>query len=368
MNFRVLVINPGSTSTKIAVFNNREEILVETLRHSTGELQKYKNVCDQFEFRENVILKVLKEKDIDINKFDAVVARGGLLKPIVGGTYKINERMLEDLRIGVQGQHASNLGGIIADGIVSKLNIPAYIVDPVVVDEMDDIARYSGIPEIQRKSIFHALNQKAVGKRYAKETGKDYESLRIIVAHMGGGISVGAHRDGRIVDVNNALDGEGAFSPERSGGLPAGDLVRMCFSGKYTKDEMLKKITGKGGFVAYLGTNNALEVEKAAINGDEKAQKVEEAMGYQVAKDIGAAAVVLDGKVDAIILTGGMAYGKPIINFISKKVSFIAPVVVYPGEDEMLALAEGALDVLEGKESVKEYNPTRGLGESPLSF
>ncbi|MCD2347580.1 butyrate kinase [Clostridium guangxiense] len=355
MNFRILVINPGSTSTKIAIFDNNKKVLVETIKHSTEELQNYKDICEQFEFRENVILRILEERDIDINRIDVVVARGGLLKPIVGGTYKINEKMLEDLKIGIQGQHASNLGGLIADGIANKLNIPAYIVDPVVVDEMDDIARYSGIPEIQRKSIFHALNQKAVAKRYARECRKEYESLRIIVVHMGGGISVGAHREGRIVDVNNALDGDGAFSPERSGGLPAGDLVRMCFSGSYTKDEMLKKITGKGGFVAYLGTNNALEVEKAALRGDEKAKKVEEAMGYQVAKDIGAAAAVLDGKVDVIILTGGMAYGKPIINFISKKVSFIAPIVVYQGEDEMLALAEGALDVLEEREKAKEY-------------
>lgn len=355
MNFRILVINPGSTSTKIGVFIDEKEVLAETLRHSTEEIQKYKNINEQFEFRENVILSKLKEKDIDINSIDAVAARGGLLKPIIGGTYKVNKRMLEDLRIGVQGQHASNLGGLIADGIANKLNIPAYIVDPVVVDEMDDIAKYSGIPEIKRKSIFHALNQKAVAKRYAVENKKDYESLRIIVAHMGGGISVGVHRNGRIVDVNNALDGDGAFSPERSGSLPAGDLVRMCFSGSYTKEEMLKKITGKGGFVAYFGTNDALKVEKAAAQGDEKAKELQNALAYQVAKDIGAAAAVLDGKVDVIILTGGMAYGKPVVDFISKKVSFIAPIVVYPGEDEMLALAQGVLRVLEGKETAKEY-------------
>lgn len=247
MNSRILVIDPGSTSTKIGIFVDEKKVLIETLRHSTEEIQKYKNIIGQFEFRENVILSKLKEKNIDINSIDVVAARGGLLKSIVGGTYKVNKRMLEDLRIGVQGQHASNLGGLIADGIANKLNIPAYIIDPVVVDEMDDIAKYSGIPEIQRKSIFHALNQKAVAKRYARENGNDYNDLRIIVAHMGGGISVGAHRNGRIVDVNNALDGDGAFSPERSGSLPAGDLVRMCFSGTYTKEEMLKKITGKGG-------------------------------------------------------------------------------------------------------------------------
>lgn len=356
MTFKLLIINPGSTSTKIAVFNDEKEVLVETLKHSAEEIEKYDKIFDQFQFRKISILNVLKEKNFDINTLDAVVGRGGLLKPIVGGTYEVNEKMLEDLKVGVQGQHASNLGGIIANEIAVSLKIPAYIVDPVVVDEMEDIAKISGIPEISRKSIFHALNQKAVAKRYAKENGKKYEEVRVIVAHMGGGVSVGVHRDGRIVDVNNALDGDGAFSPERSGRVPAGSLVEMCFSGKYTKAELLKKITGRGGFVAHLGTNNALEVEKAAIAGDEKAKLIQDAMGYQVASDIGAAAAVLYGKVDAIIITGGMAYGKPIVDYISKKVSFIAPIVVFPGEDEMLALTQGALSVLRREERAKIYN------------
>ncbi|AAK79626.1 butyrate kinase [Clostridium acetobutylicum] len=355
MKFKLLTINPGSTSTKIAVFENEKEILSETLRHSSKELEAYKNIYEQFEFRKDTILKVLKDKNFNIQNIDAVVGRGGLLKPIVGGTYKVNEKMLKDLKAGVQGEHASNLGGIIANSIAEAFGVSAYIVDPVVVDEMEDIARFSGIPELPRKSIFHALNQKAVAKRYAKESERDYEDLNIIVAHMGGGVSVGAHKNGKIIDVNNALDGEGAFSPERSGNLPSGDLVRLCFSGKYTEDEILKKITGKGGFVAYHGTNNALDVQNAALEGDYDAKMTYNAMGYQVAKDIGSAAAVLDGKVDCIILTGGIAYNKLMTDFIAKKVSFIAPITIYPGEDEMLALAEGTLRVLSGQEEAKKY-------------
>lgn len=355
MSYKLLIINPGSTSTKIGVYEDEKAILVETLRHQTEEIEKYNSVTDQFDFRKEVILNVLKEKDFDIAALDAVVGRGGLLKPIEGGTYSVNERMLEDLKAEINGQHASNLGALIANSIAKGLNIPAFIVDPVVVDEMEDVARISGIPEIERKCIFHALNQKAVAKRYAKENGKKYEDINLIVAHMGGGVSVGAHKNGRIIDVNNALDGEGPFSPERSGGVPIGDLVRMCFSGEYTQDEIKKKITGKGGFVAYLGTNNAIEVEKAAFAGDEKAKLVFNAMGYQVAKEIGKCSAVLSGKVDAIILTGGMAYGKPIVEIIKERIAFIAPVVVYPGEDELLALAQGAIRVLSGEEVAKVY-------------
>jgi butyrate kinase (EC 2.7.2.7) len=319
MAFKLLIINPGSTSTKIGVYEDEKPVLIETLRHQTEEIEKYETVADQFEFRKEVILNVLKEKNFDNNTLGAVVGRGGLLRPIEGGTYSVNERMLQDIKAAVRGEHASNLGALIANEIAKELNVPAFIVDPVVVDEMEDIARISGIPEIERTSIFHALNQKAVAKRYAKEQGKKYEDINVIVAHMGGGVSVGAHKKGRIVDVNNALDGEGPYSPERSGGVPIGDLVRMCYSGKYTLEEMKKKITGKGGFVAYLGTNNALEVEKAALAGDPKAKLIHDAMGYQVAKEIGKCAAVLSGKVDAIILTGGMAYGKPMVNVIKEK-------------------------------------------------
>jgi len=353
--FRMLVINPGSTSTKIAVFDDLNPVFVETLRHSSEELAPYNTIFEQYEFRKNVILSALKEKNVPIESLNAVVGRGGLLKPIEGGTYNVNEKMIEDLKIGVQGQHASNLGGVIAYEIAKSVNIPAFIVDPVVVDEMDEIARISGMPEIQRKSIFHALNQKAVAKRYAKEHGKKYEELNLIVAHLGGGISVGAHRKGRVVDVNNALDGEGPFSPERTGSLPVGDLVKLCFSGKYTLDEIKKKITGKGGLMAYFGTNDARDVKKMMDEGNKEAELVYKAMAYQVAKEIGMCSTVLKGEVDAIILTGGLAYGKEFVEWIKERISFIAPVVVYPGEDEMLALAEGGLRVLRGEETAKEY-------------
>lgn len=355
MNYKLLIINPGSTSTKISVYEDEKEVFGETLRHSSEEIGRYQHILDQKDFRTEIILKLLKGSKIEIRKLDAVIGRGGLLKPIFSGTYNVNDKMLQDLKDSVQGEHASNLGAIIAREIADSIGKPAYIVDPVVVDEMEEIARVSGVPELPRKSIFHALNQKAVAKRYAKENCKKYEDINVIVAHMGGGVSVGAHRKGKIIDVNNALDGDGAFSPERSGGVPAGDLARMCFSGKYTLAEILKKITGKGGFVAYLNTNDARIVENAALEGDPKAKLIHDAMGYQVAKEIGAAAAVLNGKVDAIILTGGMAYGKPIINLIKEKVAFIAPIIIYPGEDEMLALAQGVLRVLNGEEEAKEY-------------
>lgn len=355
MGYKLLIINPGSTSTKIGVYDDETPVIVETLRHTSEEIGKYATVYEQFKFRQDAILKVLEEKNFDINTLNAIVGRGGLLKPIEGGTYKVNKIMLEDLKIGVQGQHASNLGGIIANEIASSLNIPSFIVDPVVVDEMEDVAKISGMPEIERRSIVHALNQKAVAKRYAKENNKKYEEINLIVAHMGGGISVGAHKLGKIVDVNNALHGEGPFSPERSGGIPVGDLVKMCFSGKYSYEDIQKKINGKGGYVAYLNTNDARQVEGAAKDGDKKAKLVQEAMAYQIAKEIGQCAVVLSGKVDAIILTGGIAYSKVTVNYIKEKVSFIAPIVVYPGEDELLALAQGGLRVLQGEEPAKEY-------------
>ncbi len=353
--YRMLVINPGSTSTKIAVFEDTKSIFEETLRHSSEEIAQYKTIFEQYDFRKDVILKAVEKAGIDIKTLSAVVGRGGLLKPIEGGTYEVNEAMLEDLKVGVMGQHASNLGGIIAHEIAKSINKPAYIVDPVVVDEMEEIARVSGIPDIKRKSIVHALNQKAVAKRYAKEKGIKYDELNLIVAHMGGGISVGAHKKGKIVDVNNALDGEGPFSPERSGSLPVGDLVKMCYSGKYTYEQVKKMICGKGGFVAYLGTNDARDVEKMMNEGNKEAEIVFKAMAYQVAKEIGACAAVLHGKVDAVILTGGLAYGKTFVEWIKEKVSFIGNVVVYPGEDELLALAEGGYRVLSGEEKAGIY-------------
>ena len=352
---KLLIINPGSTSTKIGVFEDENQILDETLRHSSEEIGKYATVCDQKDFRKAVILDVLKSKGMDIKDFDAIVGRGGLLKPIEGGTYTVNEKMLDDLKKAARGEHASNLGAMIADEIAKEVGAKSYIVDPVVVDELSDVARISGVPELPRTSIFHALNQKAVAKRYAKEKNKAYEDCNVIVVHMGGGVSVGAHTNGRIVDVNNALDGDGAFSPERSGGVPAGALVKMCFSGKYTEEEIRKKITGQGGLVAYLDTNDMRDVLKASAEGDEKAKLIYDAFIYQVSKDVGAMATVLKSNVEAIILTGGIAYSDVVVNSIKERVSFIAPVVVYGGEDEMLALAQGALRVLNGEEKAKEY-------------
>ena len=352
---RQLVINPGSTSTKIAVFDNEDMIFEKTLRHQTEELAGFEKITDQYEFRMNIILDALKENNIELSSLSAVVGRGGLLKPIEGGTYSINEKMLEDLKVGVLGEHASNLGGMIANSIATKINVPSFIVDPVVVDELDDIARISGHPNFERVSIFHALNQKAVARRCARDLGKEYNELNLIVAHLGGGISVGAHKMGRVVDVNNALDGDGPFSPERSGGLPIGAVVKACFSGKYTKEQIGKMIKGNGGLSAYLGTNDGRKVEEMAKAGDAKAKLVYDAMAYQVAKSIGECAVVLDGKVDGIVITGGIAYDKGFVKFISDKVGFIANVYTYPGEEELLALVQGGLRVLRGEEKAKIY-------------
>ena len=278
-----------------------------------------------------------------------------MLKPIEGGTYEVNDAMVEDLKIGVQGPHASNLGGILSNEIAKEIGKRAFIVDPVVVDEMEDVARLSGVPELPRKSKFHALNQKAVAKRYAKEHNTSYEDVNLIVVHMGGGVSVGAHRKGRVIDVNNALDGDGPFSPERAGGVPSGELLEMCFSGKYSKEEVYKKLVGKGGFVAYANTNDARDLIKLSQEGDEKGSLIFNAFIYQIAKEIGSMAVVLDGEVDAIVLTGGIAYSDYVTNAINKKVKWIAPMVVYGGEDELLALAQGAIRVLDGVEEAKIY-------------
>jgi len=353
--YRILVINPGSTSTKIGVFDNERAIFEKTIRHDTEELKQYKSIIDQYEFRKQTILAALDEEGINISKLSAVCGRGGLLRPIEGGTYRVNEQMLKDLRKGYSGQHASNLGGILAHEIAAALNIPAFIVDPVVVDELDPIARISGFSLIERKSIFHALNQKAVARRVAKQLGKKYEEANLIVAHMGGGITVGAYKQGRVVDVNNGLDGEGPFSPERAGTVPAGDLVSLCFSGEYYREEIMKKLVGQGGLVGYLGTNDAVKVEKMIEAGNEKAKLIYSAMAYQVAKEIGAASAVLAGKVDAIVLTGGLAYGKGFVKEIADRVNWIAEVIVQPGENELQALAEGALRVLRGEEKEKEY-------------
>lgn len=353
--YRILTINPGSTSTKIGVFENEISIFEKTLRHDADVINSFENIIDQYEFRKNVILEALDQEGMNISKLSAVCGRGGLLKPIEGGTYAVNEEMLTDLREGYAGQHASNLGGILAFEIASALNIPSYIVDPVVVDELEPIARISGFAGIERISIFHALNQKAVARRVAKELDKKYEELNLIIAHMGGGVTVGAHQKGRVIDVNNGLHGEGPFSPERAGTVPVGELVNLCFSGQYYRDEVMKKLVGQGGLVGYLGTNDAVKVEKMIEAGDEKAKLVYSAMAYQVAKEIASASAVLKGKVDAIIITGGLAYGKDFVKEISDRINWIADVIVHPGENELQALAEGALRVLRKEEQVKHY-------------
>lgn len=357
MTFKILTINPGSTSTKIAVFEDEKEVFSKTLRHSAEELSPFQTVASQFQFRKDIIVSVLKAEGIDIHSLSAIVGRGGLVKPIESGIYEVNEALVRDLEHPVMGEHASNLGGLIAQDIAREINngAKAYITDPVVVDELEPIARISGHPALKRASIFHALNQKIIARTYAKEVGKSYEELNLIVAHMGGGVSVGAHCHGRVIDVNNTLDGDGPFSPERSGGLPTGALVELCYSGK-SKAEVKKMLKGEGGVVAYLGTNDMLEVENKAIaDPNSEYAMVQNAMCYQIAKEIGAMAAVMKGKVDAILLTGGIAYGKPITNYIREMVEFIAPVKVYPGEDEMRALAMNGLMVLRGETTPKVY-------------
>jgi len=353
---KILAINPGSTSTKIAVYEGSKQIFLKNIKHAAEEIAQFVKITDQYEFRKNIILGELKNAGIEIGSIEAIVGRGGLVKPIPSGVYEVNEALIQDLKVGILGQHASNLGGLIAHDLAKTIGTAkAFIADPVVVDELDDIARISGHPLFERVSIFHALNQKAIARTHAKSQNKTYEELNLIVAHLGGGISVGAHREGRVVDVNQALDGEGPFSPERSGTLPVGALAKLCFSGKYTHDDIKKMICGQGGYVAYMGTNDAYVVEKAADSGDDKARLIQDAMAYQVSKEIGAMSTVLNGNVDAILLTGGIAYGKPFVNAVIERVQHLAPVHVYPGEDEMQALAFNGLMVLNGEVEIKVY-------------
>jgi butyrate kinase len=312
-------------------------------------------VFDQYDFRYQEVLNALNEAKISVDSIDAFVGRGGMFAPLESGTYQVDENMIEYIKKAPRGEHASNLGCVIAKRLADRNNKPAFIVDPVAVDEMEDIARYTGMPEIKRQSLFHALNQKAVARKAADNLQKPYESLNLIIAHLGGGISVGVHKNGRVIDVNNALDGDGPMSPERSGSVPVGPLYKMAFSGQYTLEEMKRKNYGKGGLVAYLGTNDGAEIERRIKRGDEFAKFIVEVMCYQIAKEIGANATVLKGNVDAIVLTGGLAYDSFIINEIIERVNFIAPVLVFPGEDEMEALALGGLRVLRNEEKAKTY-------------
>jgi len=350
---KILVINPGSTSTAIALFEDDKLLDKETIRHSSEKLSKYIKIFDQHKFREEIILNFLKKKNININSLDAIVGRGGVLKPVKSGAYRINKLMLEDLKERPRVEHASNLGAVIAYDLAQKIGVPSFIVDSVAVDELEPVARISGMSDIERESLCHVLNLKAAARKVAQELGKSYQELNLIVVHLGGGISVSAHRKGRMIDVNNA-SAEGPFSPERTGGLPSVELVKLCYSQKYTLREMLKKLIGGGGLVDYLGTNNLLEVEERITKGDKKAKLLYQAMAYQIAKEIAAMAAVLKGKVNAIVITGNGArdkgvLGKTFVNWIKERVNFIAPVTVYPGTDEMKAL------VLKGEEEALEY-------------
>ncbi len=368
--YSILVINPGSTSDEVSFFKGRKLIFHKVVRYTPEELKPFENqkVTAQFEMRKNVVMDALKENGIELSEINAVIGRGGLLKPIESGTYEVNDKMVEDLKNGIMGDHPSNLGGLIAKSIADSIGVKAYIADPVVVDEMEPLARYSGMPENPRISIFHALNQKRVARHAAKQLGKPYEESNLIVMHGGGGISVGAHKNGRVIDVNNALDGEGPFTPQRSGGVPSGGLVKMCFSGKYTLDQIKLKLKGKGGLVAYTGTSDIVAIKKYIKTGEatngvnpdiitrEKAKEALLAMAYQISKEIGAAAAVLEGKVDAIVLTGGIVYDDEfILPEIKRRVSWIAPVIVYPGGNEMTALMIACEGALKKPNTIKTY-------------
>ncbi|WP_054935475.1 butyrate kinase [Moorella stamsii] len=353
--FYILAINPGSTSTKLTVYENEKPLFQKTVYHSARELSSFDgDISAQYEYRKEQVLKYLAQSDFDLAKLSAVVGRGGLLKPIEGGVYLIDERVIEDALIGVQGQHASNLGVQLAKGIADNYGVPSFFVDPPSVDEFEPLARLSGLPELPRRSILHALNLKAVGRRMAGDIGRKFEDLNLILTHLGGGISVVASRRGRFIDGNNATE-EGPFSPERSGHVPVRGLIQLCYSGKYNARELDRKLVGQGGLVAYLGTNDASEVEKRVKSGDAKARLVFEAMAYQVSKEIGAMACVLAGKVDYIVLTGGLAFSEIFTGWVRGRTHWIAPVLVYPGEEEMRAMVEGALRVLRGEEKPRVY-------------
>lgn len=348
--YKILSINPGSTSTKIAVYNQELLQFVQTIRHSSSELSEFKTVYEQYSYRLNIILDALKQQDINISDINAVVGRGGLMKPLESGVYEVCDQMIEDMKGGRE--HASNLGAMLAKEIAAlNPGSRAFIADPVVVDELQEVARISGLPQFPRRSVFHALNHKAIGRKYAKSISSDYEKLNLVIAHLGGGISVAAHRLGKVIDTNQALDGFGSFSPERAGTIDAGALIDLCFSGELPKNEIKRLLAGKGGLVAHLGTNDAKEVTQRALSGDEHAKLIVEAMAYNVSKEIAAMIAVLEGNVNAVILTGGIAHNIFVVNYIKKMIAPMAHLVVYPGEDEMEALAMAGLRVLRGEKA-----------------
>jgi butyrate kinase len=358
-NKHVLAINPGSTSTKIAIFLDEKKTLGQSISHAAEELAPFPRIIDQHHFRQEVILRFLHEHDFDVRQLAAVVGRGGLLGPMASGTYLVNDEMTAYLKA-TRTEHASNLGALLASDIARPIGVDAFIVDPVTVDEMIPLARITGLPEIPRISIFHALNQKAAAREAAKKLGKPYEECRLIVAHLGGGISVGAHIDGKVVDVNNALNGDGPFAPERAGSLPSWSLVELATSGRHDLATLKKMITGKGGIVAHLNVNDMRKVEDMVKAGDREATLIFEAMAYNVAKEIGGLAAVLEGKIDAIVLTGGIAFDTYFVDLVRRRVEFMAPLIILPGEDEMSALALGALRVLRGEEKPRQWKHAGG--------
>ncbi|MFI3301830.1 MAG: butyrate kinase [Rikenellaceae bacterium] len=354
MSYKILAINPGSTSTKAALYEDKEILFDMTLRHSAEELSKYSHVIEQLEWRKELILDALKERDFDVANLSAVVGRGGLVKPIEGGVYEVNDTLVEDTKHAVR-EHASNLGALIARSIADQIGVQSFIADPVVVDELEPVARVSGIPELPRTSMFHALNSKAIAHAYADDQGKEYEALNLIVVHMGGGVSVSIHKQGRIVDTTNALSGDGAFSPERAGRVEPMALVDLCFSGKHSHEEIQKMVIGHGGLMALMETNSMLDVVNASLDGDAHAKLVFDAFCYNVAKDVGAMSTVVCGKVDAILITGGIAYNEHITKSLTEKCEFIAPVVIYAGENELGSLSGSVLKVLQGTATAKVY-------------
>lgn len=362
----VLVINPGSTSTKLALYSEARELINERISHNTAELARFPTIIDQLEFRKQVILGVLEQRpEFEPKGLYAVIGRGGLLHPLTGGVYRVNEAMKRDLETARYGAHASNLGALLAGLLAREYAVEAFIADPLVVDEMSPLARYSGVPEISRKSIFHALNQKATARKAAVKLGKSYGECNLIIAHLGGGTSVGIHERGRVTDVNNALDGDGPFSVERAGGLPSGDWLRHILTHSENPQSLQKKLTGQGGIVAYLGTNDVQLIEQeiqahlsqtVGHRDGGKYLEVIQAMCYQVAKEICSLAAVVGGRIDAVVLTGGLARGRRIVEEIQRRVSFLGPFLVFPGENEMQALAFAAIEVLQGRETVQEYS------------
>ncbi len=351
---RILAINPGATSTKFAVFEDERVLFKKTVEHQDLDLANFGRIFDQYEYRLGLVKDALADAAVPLNSVRAVVGRGGLLKPLAGGTYIVNDLMVEDLKKAERGEHASNLGAVMAYNLAKQLGVPAFIVDPVSVDEMEAVARISGSPDFVRVSMSHSLNMKAVARKVAAGLGKRYEEVSLVVAHLGTGISLSAHCRGRMIDVVDGKE-EGPFAPDRCGGLPASQLAKLCYSGKYTLPELRDRLFGSGGLYAYLGTKDIRRVEKMADEGHEKAELLLQAMSYQVSKDIGALSTVLAGNVERIILTGGIAYSQRIVDAIKNRVSFIAPVIVIPGEEELPSLAAGALRVLRGQEKPLVY-------------